>query len=44
MEGYRNSGTTIRVVAHQMDTIKSMCNRVAWIEHGSVRDLGSAEK
>jgi ABC-type polysaccharide/polyol phosphate transport system ATPase subunit len=43
MEGYRDGGTTILIVAHQMNTIQSMCNRVAWIDGGNVRALGSAE-
>jgi ABC-type polysaccharide/polyol phosphate transport system ATPase subunit len=43
MKGYRDGGTTILIVAHQMNTIQSMCNRVAWIDGGNVRALGSAE-
>jgi ABC-2 type transport system ATP-binding protein len=43
MEGYRDGGTTILIVAHQMNTIQSMCNRVAWIDGGNVRALGSAD-
>ena len=45
MEGFRNnSGTTILIVSHQMNTIESICNRAAWIDHGNIRAIGSVEK
>lgn len=44
MEGFRNhSKTTILIVSHQMSTIQSICDRVAWIEHGNIRTIGSVD-
>jgi len=45
MEGFRNNNdnTTIVIVAHQMDTIQSMCDRVAWIEQGNIQLVDSAD-
>jgi ABC-type polysaccharide/polyol phosphate transport system ATPase subunit len=43
MEGFRNnSGTTILIVSHQMSTVQSMCDRVAWIEQGNIKCIGPA--
>jgi len=39
----QNKGTTTLIVSHQMDTISSMCDRVAWIDQGNIRAIGSAD-
>ena len=44
MEKYRSRGTTIIFVSHAMDTIMSMCSRVAWLDHGVVRRIGPADE
>lgn len=35
-------GTTVIIVSHEIKIIKKMCNRVAWLEHGKLRDVGEA--
>ncbi|WKZ30845.1 MAG: ABC transporter ATP-binding protein [Candidatus Dojkabacteria bacterium] len=36
-------GKTIIYVSHSMDTIKLYCDRVVWMEHGKVREIGEPE-
>jgi lipopolysaccharide transport system ATP-binding protein len=33
---------TILVVSHDLETLRTLCDRVLWIEDGAVRDLGPA--
>jgi ABC-type polysaccharide/polyol phosphate transport system ATPase subunit len=45
MKNFRdNSGTTILIVSHSMNTIKAVCNSVAWINNGNVQAVGPIEK
>lgn len=37
-------GTTVLFVSHDLEQIRSMCDRVVWLEHGSVVDVGPADK
>lgn len=37
-------GTTVLYVSHSLDSIKELCNRVIWLEHGNVVKIGSTEK
>ena len=37
-------GTTIVIVSHSMDQIKSICDRVLWIDNGKIREDGPASK
>jgi ABC-type polysaccharide/polyol phosphate transport system ATPase subunit len=41
IQEFRDNGTTILFVAHNMDTIQSMCQRVAWLNHGKVEMIGT---
>lgn len=41
MEKFRTEGTTTIFVSHSMDTVLALCNRVAWLDHGAVRAVGS---
>src|SRR6202158_3859677 len=36
-------GRTILLVSHQMNQIRRLCHRVAWIDAGSIRQQGSAD-
>ena len=33
-------GTTVLLVSHNIDQIKSLCDKVVWLEHGNVRAVG----
>ena len=44
MEGFRTKGTTTVFVSHSMDSILSLCDRSAWLEHGIVRAVGKTNK
>ena len=37
-------GTTVLFVSHDINQIRSMCNRVAWIEHGVLQKFGNAKE
>lgn len=37
-------GTTVLYVSHSLDSIKQLCSRVMWIEHGEVQMIGDAEE
>jgi ABC-2 type transport system ATP-binding protein/lipopolysaccharide transport system ATP-binding protein len=40
MEHFRNIGTTTLIAAHQLNVLKELCNRVAWVDHGKIVDIG----
>lgn len=37
-------GTTVLMVSHSNDTIRTFCNRVAWLENGQVKEIGPADE
>ena len=37
-------GTTVLYVSHSLESIKDICNRVIWLEHGKVVKIGSAKE
>ena len=37
-------GTTVLYVSHSLDSIKELCTRVVWLEHGVVQKIGSPNK
>ena len=37
-----SGGTTVLFVSHSLEQIREMCGRVIWLEHGSVKMIGSA--
>ena len=37
---FRNEGRTIVLVTHDMSSIKNLCDRAIWLEHGTVVDAG----
>lgn len=39
-----NGGTTVLYVSHSLESIKSLCNKVVWIEHGEVQMIGEPKK
>lgn len=44
MKTFRNNGATILLVTHNMDTVRDICHRAAWIHQGSLRMLGGADE
>ncbi|GMR11332.1 MAG: hypothetical protein BMS9Abin28_2162 [Anaerolineae bacterium] len=44
IESFRSTGATVLLVSHNADQVRSMCQRVAWIDAGTIRALGSAEE
>lgn len=38
------SGTTVLFVSHSLESIKDICDRVVWLEHGKVIDIGPASE
>ncbi len=38
-----NGGTTVLFVSHSIEQIKKMCNRVIWLDHGAVKEIGGKE-
>lgn len=42
MQEIKQAGTTIVIVSHSMEQIKSICDRVLWIDNGELRKQGDA--
>ncbi len=40
---FRESGSTILVVSHSPTSIKALCNRALWLEHGMIRQMGPVD-
>lgn len=38
----RAAGKTIVIVSHAMESVRNLCDRVAWLEHGVLRKLDTA--
>jgi len=41
LDKFRNGRTTSIIVSHSMDTVLSLCERVIWLDHGTVRAIGA---
>ncbi len=41
---FQKEGATILFVSHSMSVIKSICQRAAWLDHGEIRFIGSADE
>lgn len=39
---FKNSGKTIVVVSHSLEAVRNLCDRVIWLDHGTVRGEGDA--
>lgn len=40
---FRESGSTILVVSHSPASIKALCSRALWLEHGTIRQMGPVD-
>lgn len=39
---FRQMGKTIIFVSHALDTVRTLCDRAVWLDHGTVRAIGAA--
>jgi len=39
---FRQMGKTIIFVSHALDTVRTLCDRAVWLDHGTVRATGAA--
>jgi ABC-2 type transport system ATP-binding protein len=44
LEDFRRKGVTTVLVSHSMDTIKEMCDRAAWLDHGQIKAIGDSDQ
>ena len=44
MQRFRERGTTIFLVSHDMNTIKQLCQRAVWLHKGEIKQLGAASE
>lgn len=44
IQSFRAAGATILLVSHNLDTVRSMCDHVIWLDHGRLVAQGSAEE
>jgi len=44
MQAFRDAGTTILMVTHDMGTVAALCARAAWLEHGKICSMGPSFK
>src|SRR5512137_905929 len=40
IQAFRERGTAILLVSHSMITIEEMCQRAAWLDHGTIKAVG----
>lgn len=44
MNGFRNGHATSILVSHSMEAVLSLCERAAWLDHGTIRAVGPADE
>jgi ABC-2 type transport system ATP-binding protein/lipopolysaccharide transport system ATP-binding protein len=42
IDAFHQKGTTILMVSHSLESVKSICRRAAWLEKGEVKSVGPA--
>lgn len=42
MRELMSGGTTVLLVSHDIEQIRTLCNHAVWLEHGRVREIGPA--
>ena len=43
-DALNHGGTTVLYVSHSIDSIRSLCDKVVWLDHGKVVMSGNTEK
>jgi ABC-2 type transport system ATP-binding protein/lipopolysaccharide transport system ATP-binding protein len=44
IRGFHSNGATIVFVSHDLDSVRDLCSRAAWVEKGELRAIGSTEE
>jgi ABC-2 type transport system ATP-binding protein len=44
MQNFRKEGATIVLVSHNMETIRKMCQRAIWLDHGQLKMIGGSNE
>jgi lipopolysaccharide transport system ATP-binding protein len=44
IHSFQEQGATILFVSHGMDTVRKMCHRAAWLDHGQIHFVGEANE
>jgi len=44
LQKFQKHGATVLMVSHALDSMIGMCNRVAWIDHGNLRQIGAPQE
>ncbi len=44
LQSFQQQGATVLMVSHALDSMIGMCNRVAWIDHGNLRQIGAPQE
>ena len=44
IEEFRREGRTIVFVSHNLDTVRTICHRALWLDHGLVQAVGSTDR
>jgi ABC-type polysaccharide/polyol phosphate transport system ATPase subunit len=42
LQEFRDSGGTIIVASHDLESVRALCDRVVWMERGTIRSVGPA--
>ncbi|HZK16729.1 MAG TPA: sugar ABC transporter ATP-binding protein, partial [Anaerolineaceae bacterium] len=40
LQNFQKQGATVIMVSHGLDSMIAMCDRLVWLDHGSVRMIG----
>jgi ABC-2 type transport system ATP-binding protein len=44
IRGFHSNGATIVFVSHDLESVRDLCSRAAWVEKGTLRAIGPAEE
>lgn len=44
MKSFQQSGATVLMVSHGLDSLEKMCDRIAWLDHGKVIQIGDPQQ
>lgn len=44
IKGFKEDGATIIIVAHDLGTLEKICDKIVWLDHGEVIEVGVADK